>query len=203
MSKKIYFILSFVFFLVACKSNQNHLFKDVSVYNSDGKLNVVIEIPAGTNQKWEVNKESGIVEHEIVNGVPRVVQYLPYPGNYGFIPQTILTKEKGGDGDPLDVLVLGESVERGTILEVEVIGILKLLDRGEQDDKIIAVDLNSVFAEVNSIEMLENNFQGITDIIEIWFENYKGVNMMKSNGFQERDSALSIINYAVEEFLHK
>ena len=51
--------------------------------NADGTINVVVEIPAGTNAKWEVCNPDGAMEWELVNGRPRIVNYLPYPGNYG------------------------------------------------------------------------------------------------------------------------
>lgn len=75
--------------------------------NHDGDVNAVVEIPAGTLDKWELSKSNGQVEWETVNDVPRVVNYLGYPGNYGMIPRTLLPKDDEGDADPLDILVLG------------------------------------------------------------------------------------------------
>ncbi len=105
----------------------------------DTDAKAIIEIPAGTLDKFELNKKSHEIEHEHKDGTPRVVQYLAYPANYGYIPNTLLAKEDGGDGDPLDVLVLGAAVEREAKLDIKIIGALRLLDRGEQDDKLIAV----------------------------------------------------------------
>jgi inorganic pyrophosphatase len=86
-----------------------------------GNINVVIEIPTGTTAKWEVEKSTGHLKWEFVDGVPREVSYLGYPGNYGMIPRTLLPKELGGDGDPLDVIVLGPAVKRGTVLKTKII----------------------------------------------------------------------------------
>ena len=61
------------------------------------------------------------------------------------IPGTLLPKDRGGVGNPLDVIVLGPAISRGTIVAVKPIGILKLLDDGEQDDKIIATTMDSPF----------------------------------------------------------
>ena len=74
------------------------------------------------------------------------------------IPQTLLAKANGGDGDPLDILVLGPPVERGSVLSCKLIGVLYLKDRGEQDDKLIAVAENSPFENLQSIEDLNQNF---------------------------------------------
>ncbi|MEC7394112.1 MAG: inorganic diphosphatase, partial [Verrucomicrobiota bacterium] len=59
---------------------------EIPYRNPDGSYNLFIEIPAGTQQKWEVNKRSGKLESEEKDGKKRVVKFLPYPGNYGFIP---------------------------------------------------------------------------------------------------------------------
>ena len=80
---------------------------------NSGTINVVIEIPAGTAAKWEVDKRDGALRWEIEDGRPRVVRYLGYPGNYGMVPRTLLPEEVGGDGDALDVLVLGPALEHG------------------------------------------------------------------------------------------
>ncbi len=80
---------------------------DYEPVNRDGTINVVVEIPTGTTAKWEVTKPDGKLQWEFKRGKPRVVKYLGYPGNYGMLPRTLLAKEDGGDGDPLDVIVLG------------------------------------------------------------------------------------------------
>ncbi|MBK7989012.1 MAG: inorganic diphosphatase [Comamonadaceae bacterium] len=81
--------------------------------NLDGTYNVVIEIPAGTTAKYETNNKTGMLELEQKGGAPRYVQYLGYPVNYGAIPRSVMLKSKGGDGDSVDVLVLGQAVPRG------------------------------------------------------------------------------------------
>ena len=58
-------------------------------YKSDSFYSFYVEIPAGTKQKWQVNKKTGILEWEEKDGKKRVVNFLSYPGNYGFIPQTL------------------------------------------------------------------------------------------------------------------
>ena len=54
---------------------------------------------------------------EFKDGKPRIVKYLGYPGNYGMVPKTLLPENLGGDGDPLDVIVLGPQVERGSVIK--------------------------------------------------------------------------------------
>ncbi len=90
----------------------------------------VIEIPKGSKIKYELDKQSGLIK------VDRILfSSVHYPANYGFIPQTYCE-----DHDPLDILVLGqEPVVPLSILKAKPIGVMRMLDQGEADDKIIAV----------------------------------------------------------------
>lgn len=131
------------------------------------------------------------------------MNYLGYPGNYGTIPQTALPKELGGDGDPLDVLVLGQAVPRGDVINVRLIGVLKMMDDGEQDDKLIAVLTNdSPFSDVKSIKQLNDDFVGVSEIIKVWFESYKGRDGgMEVLGWGEAEEANSILEQAKNSYL--
>lgn len=171
--------------------------------DTPGYVNVVVEIPTGYVEKWEVDKESGLLKWEMVEGKPRVVQYLGYPGNYGMIPGTLLPKEEGGDGDPLDVIVLGPPEERGAVIQARIIGVLKLMDRGEQDDKLIAVSTDSPFAETSDLDGFREQFGGALEIIETWFSNYKGPGKMKSLGYGDETEAQAILEKAIAAYLEK
>jgi len=181
------------------RSDKN-LLTDYQPRDPDGRINVVVEIPAGTNQKWEVTKPKGLLEWEKKKGKPRIIKYLAYPGNYGMVPRTLLPEELGGDGDPLDVLVLGPAFPRGSVLKAKVIGVLKLLDGGEIDDKIIAVDEGNPLGKVNNMRELDQEFPGAKLIIETWFTNYKGPGEMNSLGFAEVDDAEKIIASSINAF---
>lgn len=114
-----------------------HLVHDYPAIDAD-YVNAVIEIPRNTTAKVEVDHDSGVLRWTRRNGELRHVA-LPYPGNYGLIPRTLSPRALGGDGDPLDVLVLGAPALRGSVLRVRPIAVLRLRDSGEEDDKIIAV----------------------------------------------------------------
>jgi inorganic pyrophosphatase len=182
---------------------ENNFLTEYPSKNNDGSVNAVIEIPTGTIEKWEVNKKDGSLKWEFEKGKPRVVKYLGYPGNYGMIPRTILPKELGGDGDPLDVIVLGPAVPRGSVVRAKLIGVLKLLDGGEQDDKLIAVLENTPMYEINSIQEMNSKFIGVSKIIETWFVNYKGPGELSSKGFAERNEAQKILEYAIKSYENK
>ena len=177
-----------------------HLVAGIEARALDGLINVVIEIPAGTTAKWEVSKGDGSLRWEFRDDKPRVVKYLAYPGNYGMVPSTILPKVLGGDGDPLDVIVLGPAVARGSVVRARVIGVLKLLDDGEQDDKLIAVLEGTALAGVADMVELDAKFNGVSTIIETWFSNYKGPGEMESLGFAGAGAAQSILNAAIAAY---
>lgn len=173
-------------------SAEKNLYEGYPARNPDGTVNVVVEIPAGTNAKWEVNR-TGEMALEVREGAPRVVQYLPYPGNYGMIPSTKLPIAQGGDGDALDVLILGRSLPRGTIAKVHVIGVLKFLDRGEQDDKLLAVMDDTPLAKVRSLKELNAEFPEVSTIAYLWFKHYKGAGKMEFKGWGEAEEAKALI----------
>jgi inorganic pyrophosphatase len=181
-------------------AGEKHLFRGYPPVDAYGNINVVVEIPSGTTAKWEVDKTTGQLKWEFKKGKPRVVSYLGYPGNYGMIPRTLLPKELGGDGDPVDVIVIGPAIPRGSVIRARPIGVLKMLDDGEQDDKIIAVLLNSDLGRISSIEELRCKFKGVAEILLIWFSNYKGLERMQAKGFGSATEARNLIKAAVEAY---
>ena len=127
-------------FLLGSCSNKKDIY-DTPTFSKNNILQAVVEIPAGTNKKIEYNTRSMLFEIDKKNGVDRIIDFLPYPGNYGFIPSTYSDPDKGGDADALDVLVIAENMPTGTIVEILPIGVLKLIDNQELDYKIIAIPL--------------------------------------------------------------
>lgn len=170
---------------------------------SEGLVNAVIEIPAGSNQKWEVSKTTGHLEWEVVSDTLRMVPYLPYPANYGMVPQTWLPEELGGDNDPLDIIVVGPRLDRGTVAAVRLVGVIKMTDRGEQDDKLIAVDPESWFRHVHTLEDLQSAFPGITEILVTWFGSYKGPGMVIIESVGNEVEAWRIFNEAVKAYSNR
>jgi len=162
----------------------------------NGLINVIVENPAGTNDKWMVNKHTAALEWEQQDGTPRVIQYLAYPANYGMVPRTSLPYDVGGDGDPLDIVLLGPQVQRGKVVSARPIGILRLTDDGERDDKIVAVQITGPLSDVTDVPSLETNYPGTLAIIETWFVNYKGQGRTVSTGFENAAVAIEVIREA-------
>ena len=131
-------------------------------------------------------------------GLPRNIQHTPYPVNYGMIPRTILPINRGGDGDPLDVIILGKSLPQGKIVKVKPLGVMKMTDSGEQDDKIIAVPINSPLAEFNNLEHYENENPEVLKNIKEWFISYKGKNIVEFINFGSDEEAKFLIKTQLE-----
>ncbi|TVQ88965.1 MAG: inorganic diphosphatase [Bacteroidetes bacterium] len=209
MQYLVYFLISLLF--SACGNNnaevivtkiETHDFlRDIPVYTKDSLVNIVVEIPAGCNQKWEVNKQTGYLEWERINDDSlRVIRYLPYPANYGMIPRTWLPKAEGGDNDPLDVFLLGKRVERGSIVPARIIGVIRMLDNGEQDDKLIAVPDYDWHYDISTLGQLKEKQNGVADIIIIWLVNYKGPGRVKFQGLDDEIEARKILQSSINSF---
>lgn len=161
--------------LLSCRQDKTPDPTEVPAFQGE-YLQAVIEIPAGTNHKIEYDYASGEFLNDQLDGKDRVIDFLPYPGNYGFIPSTLMEEERGGDGDALDVLVIGESVPTGTVLDVIPIGALMLRDRNEIDTKLIAVPADPTKRVIKAQDFMSFalHYDAARRIIEDWFQNYKG-----------------------------
>ena len=135
---------------------------------NNGYYNFFIEIPAGTKQNGKSIKIQVCLNGKKKMEKKRIVKFLGYPGNYGFIPQTF-----GGDGDPLDVIDLDESKSRGSIVEVKIIGGIYFKDKKKSDIKLIATGGSGIYKNINSIDELLLNKPQVINIIREWFMSYK------------------------------
>ena len=148
---------------------------------NNGFLNVVVEVPLGTNEKYEWNSQTLKMEIDRLEPVD-----LPEPVNYGFIPRTI-----GDDGDALDAFIISkDSIPTGSVIQAKIIGVMKFIDKGVSDDKIVTVLLN------DSINSLVDVPKYIIDNIENFFTHYKdiyGQNQTKVGDWLSVDNARKII----------
>jgi inorganic pyrophosphatase len=158
-----------------------NLYRDVASRNADGTINAVIEIPQGDLRKFETNVATGQLFWELKNGTPRKVAYVGYPGNYGMVPRTL-----GGDGDPLDVVVIGPMQLRGTVAAVKLVAVMRMIDGGALDDKLLAVAPGSSFDGKTLTDLAA---MGVTTILETWFESYKGPGEIQVAGFEDLAAA--------------
>lgn len=158
------------------------------------KINTVIEIPQGGKVKYELDKATGLMR------VDRVLySSVIYPANYGFIPQSF-----GDDNDPLDVLVLmQEPVVPLSILRARPIGMMKMIDQGQDDDKIICVHLD---------DPAFNGFYHIWEIpdhrlreLKRFFEDYKKLEEKEVSveDFLGPDKARTVVRKSLERYRKK
>jgi inorganic pyrophosphatase len=192
----IFFLLS-PFFLFSCKNVGGKVdYNRIPAFSENGGVNMVVEIPAGTNHKIEFQKDREVFENDLENGQTRIIRFLPYPGNYGFIPSTRMDTERGGDGDALDILLIAEHLETGEVVETRPIAALRLSDRGEIDTKIIAVPTDpekQLIQADNFVEFLLE-YDSAKRIIEEWFLNYKGLGATELLGWEDESFAMQEIN---------
>lgn len=172
-----------------------HPWHDVNIGKNPPQIvSVVIEVPKGSKIKYELDKDSGLMR------VDRILySSVHYPANYGFIPQTYCE-----DNDPLDILVLGqEPVVPFVILNAKPIGVMKMIDQGEEDDKIIAVHADDPeYNFYNSISQLPPHRMAE---IKRFFEDYKALEhkSVVVEKFEDREEALKIIQKSVELYEKK
>ncbi len=154
----------------------------------------VIEIPKGSKVKYELDKFTGLLK------VDRILYTSThYPANYGFIPRTY-----ADDGDPLDVLVLcSEPIYPMTLIRVSPIGVMRMLDGGKMDDKIIAVPKSDpTYTGINSIDELPRH---IFDEIIHFFKVYKQLENKQTDVkyLFGREIAIQIIQEAIDSYKEK
>jgi len=154
-------------------------------------LPVVVEIPEGSKNKYEVDKDSGLLRLDRV-----LYSSVRYPANYGFIPRSYCD-----DGDPLDVLILGqEPVMPLTIVYVRPIGVMHMRDQGKADDKVLAVSAND--PAVNHIHELGEAPPHVMAEINRFFLDYKVLEEKEVlvEPFEGREKALKVIAQALKDY---
>jgi inorganic pyrophosphatase len=149
---------------------------------------VIIEVPKGSQNKYEFDKEQGLVKLDRVLFAP-----MFYPCDYGFLPETL-----GGDGDPLDVLVMVTNpLFPGVAVDVRPIGVLVMSDDKGQDEKILAVAKDDPrFKHINELTDVPEH---IRNEIAFFFESYKVLEkkMTKIDGWQDKAAALKLIEEGI------
>lgn len=192
MKYNIFLLSLILLFITSCK---NTGIVETAAVSENGNINVVIEIPAGTNRKIEFDYSIHEFRVDQRNGRDRIINYLPYPGNYGFIPGTLMDTTKGGDGDALDIIILCPYMPTGTIIEVLPLGMMKLMDDGEIDNKLIAIPVDEEYQTIQSKTFadLKVEHPGVIENLENWFTNYKGQGEMQFEGWANEEEAMGEI----------
>ncbi|STQ84786.1 inorganic diphosphatase [Helicobacter fennelliae] len=166
----------------------------ISVGEIPEKVNAVIEIPYGSNIKYEVDKESGAV---VVDRVMYSAMF--YPANYGFVPNTL-----ADDDDPMDILVLNEyPLQAGSVIKCRLIGVLIMEDESGMDEKLIAVPISKIDPRYDKIQSLQDLPKITLDRIKNFFETYKMLEpnkWVKVKDYKDKDEAAKILQKAVQNY---
>lgn len=188
--KHLFTLLSIGFcLLTACGTSEN--VEELPTYTENGHLQAIIEIPAGTNRKviYAPTSRNFVVEQKF--GEDRVIDFLPYPANYGFIPSTRVHSEKGGDGDPLDVFILAESLPSAVSIEVIPIALIETEDNGELDPKLLAVPAaeSRQIVDAQTLGELEKTYPAVKDILTLWLTNYDPADSVRVLNWKNEEEA--------------
>ncbi len=156
-------------------------------------VNVIIEIPAGSNNKYEIDKKTGLISLDRANYTAS-----PYPFDYGFVPQTLWD-----DGDALDVVVLTTyPIAPGILVEVRPVAVIEMIDDGESDFKVVGVPKND--RRWDSVKDLKDvNEHKLKEIVH-FFKTYKqlkkdGVeHSVEIKGIKDRKEALKAVEKSIK-----
>lgn len=159
------------------------------------EVNIIIEIRRGEKNKYEVDKDTGRLMLDRVNAT-----MLGYPADYGYVPETLCE-----DGDPLDaLLIIDESVPHGVVVPARPLGVLRMVDDGEGDEKLICVAVDDVTkSHIKDLADLGSEFP---KIIEHFYTHYKDWKKdwtgspVSFNGWGDAAAAKEVITESVNRF---
>ncbi len=144
-------------------------------------MNVIIEIPKHSKNKYEIDKETGLI------ALDRAMHTAQdYPFDYGFVPQTLWD-----DGDALDVVILTTyPLNPGILVRTRPVGIMTMIDDGESDDKLIGVPTDD--PRFKNVKNLEDVNDWTLKEIRHFFESYKGLQeeVVEVKGFSDKEAAM-------------
>lgn len=160
--------------------------------NAPEEVNVLVEIPAGSSVKYELDKAAGVIAVDRFNYTA-----MGYPFNYGFVPGTAAE-----DGDPTDVLVLSsQPVYPGCLIPVRPIGMLEMEDEEGIDTKIIAVPTKKVDPFYSQVEDIKDVDDATKNKIKHFFDHYKELEpgkWVKTRNFLNKGKALEAIKKSMK-----
>lgn len=166
-----------------------NFFHDIPTYIDD-ELSCVVEIPRGSNAKYEYNVKYGFFELDRC-----LVTAMNYPANYGFIPRTI-----AADGDPVDCIIFTDvPLTSGTVVRGTPIAALKMFDKGIEDDKILVVPkFNKRYINYKQIK------EEYLEVYKDFFQNYKNLTSRNVEvvGWEDEKYAKNIVESGISKYIN-
>jgi inorganic pyrophosphatase len=170
-----------------------NLLHDIEVSDREGIYNMIVENPSGVSTKYEVNKKYGVIGLDRFLHIP-----MAFPFEYGFMPHTW----NKSDDDPVDVMVLlSGSTFVGCLLEVKIIGMYKLIDTGEEDNKVLSVCAHdTMFKDIDNLDELPNHY---INKIEFFWAYYKKLTPNKETegkGWASKSTAIKYVDKSINYY---
>ncbi|MDQ3076803.1 MAG: inorganic diphosphatase [bacterium] len=159
-------------------------------------FNTIIEIPRGSFNKYEIDKETGLIALDRAN-----YSHVPYPFDYGFVPQTLWD-----DGDPLDVILLTTfPLAPGILVKVRPVAVMDMTDCGDSDYKIIAVPVDD--KRWDDTQNLADLNKHMLKEFTHFFETYKILkgngDVVKINNIMDKNAAMEAVKKSIELYKEK
>ncbi|HFU74480.1 MAG TPA: inorganic diphosphatase [Helicobacteraceae bacterium] len=165
----------------------------ISYGENPDNVTAIIEISAGSNIKYEIEKESGAL---VLDRVMHSAMY--YPANYGFVNKTL-----SQDGDPADIMILTDyPMQAGCVVNCRLVGVLIMEDESGIDEKLLAVPTSKIDPTFNEIQDIEDIPKHTLNKIKNFFETYKMLEpnkWVKVQGFESKAHATQILQDAIEK----
>ena len=167
---KYFYCLLLLFTLAGCETDLSNL----PAYTENKQLQAIIDTPAGAGYQNKYSPETKEFLKVQEAGQEKVIRFLPYPVNVGFIPSTGQPKASGSKGSPLPVLIIAGSQEPGTVTEIMPLGVLVLEVAGEINYQVIATPAkpSERLISATSYEEFDRDNKPVKKILETWFVNY-------------------------------
>ncbi|WP_162053816.1 inorganic diphosphatase [Pontibacter pamirensis] len=152
--------------LFSCQTD----YAELPAYNGKKQLQAVIETPAGSNHKLVYSRKKKEFVNDKDADMDRVIDFLPYPANFGFIPSTEIDR----NGKGLEILVLSERLETGAVAEVVPVGLIQLETAGELQHIVVAVPARPSERRIDATNYvaLSKEYPAVKTILQNWFANY-------------------------------
>jgi inorganic pyrophosphatase len=170
-----------------------NLWHDIKAGSKD-EINVIVEINKGSKNKYEIDKETGLIA---LDRVAHTAQDFPF--DYGFVPQTL-----GEDNDPLDVVLLTTyPLFPGVLLKARPVAVMKMIDSGEGDDKIIAVPCDD--PRWSDIKDLSDINKHTIKEIEHFYSTYKKLQnkIVEVKSFENKETAQKVFEESCDRYKEK
>lgn len=159
--------------------------------NAPEEFNCIIEIPKDSSNKYEIDKETGMIKLDRAN-----YSSAPYPFDYGFVPQTMWE-----DGDALDVIVLSTfSLDPGILVEVRPVAVMEMIDGDESDFKVLAVPVSDRrWDDVQDLEDInDHNLKEYSHFFETYKELKSGEHEVDIRGYKGKEEAIAAVEKSIK-----